>query len=138
MSRKSADSNVVPIGHIARVSPPETFSVEQTETWNRIVNAKPADWFGEDNAGLLAEYVRALCMCETLEMHIQMALAGEQKEDGPSLANVLRLRDMEAKRATSIGTKLRLTQQSRYTPKAAATAANAAGATKASWLFGKQ
>ena len=34
----------------------------------------------------------------------------------------LDMRDKEAKRATSIATKLRLTQQSRYTPQAAATA----------------
>lgn len=51
------------------------------------------------------------------------------------LDKVLRLRDMESKRLSSLATKLRLTNQSRYTPMAAATAAKK-GAGGNVWQFG--
>jgi hypothetical protein len=47
------------------------------------------------------------------------------------------MRDTEAKRATSIATKLRLTQQSRYTPQAAATADRKAGSGAKPWQSGR-
>ena len=121
----SASLSVVPVAPLARLSAPRGLSAEETELWQDVVDSKPVDWFQPDSAPLLVEYVRAVAMCDTLDLQIKAALAGG--EDGESvkpsdLKWLLDMRDKESKRALSTATKLRLTQQARYTPQAAATA----------------
>jgi hypothetical protein len=122
--RKSAASlTVVPAGIPARMEPPQGLPDSQAGLWREIVQDKPVDWFAPDNAPLLVEYVRAVDMCNALAMQIEATLAGgDPVETALLLKGFLDMRDKEAKRATSIATKLRLTQQSRYTPQAANTA----------------
>lgn len=125
MSRQSAASlSVVPVEPIARIQPPTDLEPAEAELWRRVVDAKPADWFGEDSAPLLAEYVRACLSADLMDKQVKTAIAGG---DAGEIKEMMKLRDMESKRVLSIGTKLRLTQQSRYTPKAAATASKGAG-----------
>ena len=125
MSRKSSASlSVVQVSPLRRLAPPNGLTKEQAALWSDVVESKPADWFGPDNAPLLAEYVRAVTMCDALEAQVQAAMAGDEVGDVKAYLN---MRDKESKRATSIATKLRLTQQSRYTPQAAATATKRAG-----------
>lgn len=113
-----------------RMQPPGDLTSEQASVWREVVDAKPVDWFSEDSAPLLSEYCRAAVMCKTLAVMVEAAIAGGEVKE---LSDVLRLRDMEAKRLTSIATKLRLTQQSRYTPQAAATATKRAAGGKKPW-----
>ena len=123
MSRPSAASlSVVPIGLPERLAPPEDLTEDQAKRWRSIVDANPVDWFGPNTAPLLKEYVRAEAMCDLLAFQIEAAMAGDPVETALLLKGYLDMRDKESKRLTSIGTKLRLTQQSRYTPQAAATA----------------
>ncbi len=133
--KSSASLTVVPAGIPARVEPPQGFTDKQAELWREIVSGKPVEWFTADNAPLLAEYIRAVDMGNRLAFAIEAAMAGEV-EEGPSLKDLLKMRDTEAKRATSIATKLRLTQQSRYTPQAAATADRKASSGSKPWQFG--
>lgn len=117
--RKSAASlAVVPTGLPARMDPPEYLSESQKQLWRDVVNTKPVDWFGADSAPLLVEYVRAVDMGNLLELQIAAAMAG----DGTGMKDLLKMRDTEARRAVTLATKMRLTQQSRYTEKSAATA----------------
>lgn len=125
MARQSSASlSVVPVQPLARIAPPDGLSPVELSFWQSVVDSKPADWFGEDSAPLLTEYVRAKVSCDVLHVQVQAALAGG---DAGEVKDSMKLRDMESKRLLSIGTKLRLTQQSRYTPKAASTAAKGAG-----------
>jgi hypothetical protein len=110
---------------------PEGISPEQAAVWEQTVQARPADYFGEDSIPLLVEYCRAAAMCDRLALEIEGAMAGGEDKD---LKTMLQLRDMESRRLTSIGTKLRITNQSRYTPKAAATASKGGGG--GVWQFG--
>jgi hypothetical protein len=100
-----------------------------------VVGSKPVDWFDTDSAPLLKEYVRAAAMTDWLDVQVQTATVGD---DVAVLDKFMRLRDLESKRVASLATKLRLTQQSRYTPQAAATASNKAESGKKPWQFGKQ
>lgn len=126
--RKSAASlSVVATSLPQRMEPPEDLTESQAVLWREIVAGKPVDWFAADNAPLLVEYVRAVDMGNRLALLIEAAMAGS---GDVSLKDLLRMRDTEAKRATSIATKLRLTQQSRYTPQAAATADRKASGAK--------
>lgn len=106
--------------------------------WVEVVESKPAEWFGADSLPLLKEYVRAVVMCDTLDAKVKRAIEGGEGAEAATVGVVklfLDMRDKEAKRATSLATKLRLTQQSRYTPQAAATADKRAGG-KRPWQLG--
>ena len=102
-----------------RIAPPAFLSAEQRKIWQSIVDTKPAEWFGADSAPILVEYVRAVDMCNVLDGQVREALSGG---DTDWIEKILKLRDKESRRAADLATKLRLTQQSRYTPQAAATA----------------
>lgn len=116
------------------LEPPATLTPEQTEVWRTTVGARSSDFFGQDAAPLLEEYCRVVTMCRTLAFKVEAATAGG---DDAELELALRMRDRESKRLTSIATKLRLTNQSRYTPQAAATAAKK-GSGGNVWDFGKK
>ena len=128
MARKSAaELSVVPIGSaIHRLSAPPSLIKEEAAIWDDVVATKPADWFQADSAPILSEYCRAVVMAERLSYMIQSCMMGEV-EDGPSLKDLLKMRDAESRRVMTCGTKLRLTQQARYTPQASATADRRAG-----------
>lgn len=133
MARKSTASlSVVQVGVRSRQPAPSDLTTEQASLWIAVVESKPVDWFAEDSAPLLKEYVRAACMADWLEVQVRTAMVGGE---GADLKAVMQLRDMESKRVASLATKLRLTQQSRYTPKAADTANNRVSSRKP-WQFG--
>ena len=115
------------------LQPPEGMTDEQAEVWRTVVGARSADFFSPDSAPLLEEYCRVVVMCRLLALQVEAAIAGG---DSGELKAILDIRDKESRRMTSIATKLRLTNQSRYTPQAAAPAAMKGGGGKV-WQFGK-
>lgn len=129
MSKKSAASLSivppnVPGGTLAA---PAELSEDERNLWNEVVASKPAEWFGDDSAPLLKEYVRAAVLCDVLDAKAKRAIEGGAGDASVGLIKMLLdMRDKEAKRVASFATKLRLTQQSRYTPQSASTANNRA------------
>ena len=135
MSKRSeASLTVVPSGLPARLPPPADLTPDQTLRWRAVVDSKPNDWFGPDSAALLKEYVRAEAMCDLLAEKIEAATTAA---DAAVIKTFLDMRDKESRRLTSVATKLRLTQQSRYTPQAASTA-NSRSGSSAVWEYGKK
>lgn len=122
--KSSASLTVVSGGAIQRVEPPAGLSSQESELFRSIVAAKPADWWTEDNAPLLIEYVRGVAMVNKLAKMIELA------EDIGELKTLLDMRDKESRRITSLATKMRLAQQSTYTDKSAGTAKGRGGARK--------
>lgn len=116
-----------------RALPPSDLSEAEALLWREVVDSKPSDWFGDDSLPVLKEYVRAAAMCDRLARLLDLAMdASEKPVDAesarlPSVPELLLARDRESRRAANLATKLRLTQQSRYTPQAAATADKKAG-----------
>ena len=104
---------------MTRMAPPRGVSDDESRLWREVVDSKPVEWFQPDSAPLLTEYVRAVVMSGQLDIQVKAALVGGETGE---LKALLDMRDKESKRVVSIATKLRLTQQSRYTPQAAATA----------------
>lgn len=139
MARQSTASlSVVRASPDARIAPPAGLDHDEIALWREVVNTKPADWFADDSAPLLKEYVRAAVMCDRLDMQIKAAIAGDDPAETAALVKgYLDMRDKESKRTLSIATKLRLTQQSRYTPQAAATANKKASGARP-WQFGAE
>ena len=58
--KKSVASLAVaaPVGIDRRLSPPADLTAAQKAVWVSLVNARPADWFGDEHAGMLAQYCR--------------------------------------------------------------------------------
>ena len=133
--KSGASLTVVPSGIPQRIEPAAGLTASQAELWREVVQSKPVEWFGPDSAPLLCEYVRAVDMCNLLSIQVEAALADG---DRGVLKDVLKLRDMESKRVAALATKLRLTQQSRYTPQAAATANKRVGEGAKPWQFGQR
>lgn len=132
--RRSAASLSVVAGSIdGRPQPPGDLTKFQADLWQRTVAGEPLDQFRTAALQqLLKEYVRH---CETANI-----LASQIEDFDPAwLADeeglkrydkLLLMRDRETKAIGDKATKLRLTNQSRYTPQAAATAAKSTARAK--------
>lgn len=128
MAKKSAASlSIVPRLPSAGIPEPPDLSPEELALWRIVVESKPSEWFGLDSAPVLKEYVRAAVTCDLLDAKVKEAMVGGDTE---TVKFFLDMRDKESKRTVSLATKLRLTQQSRYTPQAAATANKRANGTR--------
>ena len=115
-----AGLSIVPASPVGELpAPPEELTAAEARLWTETVESKPADWFGPDSFPLLKEYVRAAVMCDALAKQARSAV---KAKDATTIKLMLDMRDKEAKRVAGLATKLRLTQQSRYTPQAASTA----------------
>ena len=126
--------DVIPVaGPSVHLAPAPGLTDEQALVWRETVEARSADYFGEDAAPLLEEYCRVVVMCRLLAVQIEAALAGGEAGE---LKSLLDMRDKESRRMTSIATKLRITNQSRYTPDKAAVKARKGSGGKV-WQFGK-
>lgn len=127
----------VVVGSIdGRPSPPEDLNKAQTEIWERTVANEGADVFKTAALQqLLKEYCRHVIsamklatMIEAMERQTQMS-----PDDLCDYDKLLKMRDRETKAIGDKATKLRLTNQSRYTPQAAGTAAKKAGSDLKPW-----
>jgi hypothetical protein len=135
--RKSAASLSVVAGAIdGRPKPPSELTPGQAVIWERTVANEAAEMFRTAALQqLLADYCRHR---ETAE-HLTSIIDGwtvqkkEDEEDGLSLEHMdrlMKMRERETRAAADKATKLRLTNQARYTPQAAATAQKRASETK--------
>ena len=127
MAKKSAASLsvVASVKKIdARLSAPKSLNSRQKEIWREIVNAKPATWFDPCNSPLLYGYVQSISSHESLALRSDAIEATLEDGDLKLLNKVHAMIERQARLIQSFATKLRLTQQSRYT---AATAAVMSG-----------
>ena len=126
--------DVIPVaGPSVHLAPAPGLTDDQAQVWCETVGARSADYFGEDAAPLLEEYCRVVVMCRLLAVQIEAAISGGESGE---LKALLDMRDKESRRLTSIATKLRITNQSRYTPDKAAVKARKGSGGKV-WQFGK-
>ena len=112
----------------SRLAAPTSLTGRQKELWAEIVSAKPADWFTVDAQSLLVGYVRAIASHDYISLQIDAVECGREM-DMQDVDKLYSMQERQAKLIQTFSTKLRLTQQSRYTPAAAATAAGKASST---------
>lgn len=101
--------------------PPESLPAALHEQWSAVVRSFPADHWRAPDLPLLLEMLRATDTANTLAARIAETSATED------LAKLLKLRDVEARRAATLSTKLRLCPQSRSDRHVAERLARAAG-----------
>lgn len=130
MSRKSAEAlSVITLLPGQRTEPPAKFPADATEVWRSVVASKPHDWFTADSVYLLEAYCHAVVSHRLISIGVaEFDTSKMGSTEGVKLYDQLtRMQERQARVMASLATKLRLTQQSRYTPQAAATAAKKVG-----------
>lgn len=125
--RKSAASLSVVVGSIdGRPQAPDDLNKAQKDIWARTVANEAADVFKTAALQqLLTEYCRHVVSAKKLAAMIEATeqLPQMSPDDLADYDKLLKMRDRETKALADKATKLRLTNQARYTPHAAATAA---------------
>lgn len=124
--RKSAASLSVVAGNFgSRPDPASDLTPEQAEIWRETVSSEAADFFGSAALrSMLADYCRHRVSAKVVSEIIDTFKPEWLKaaEGAKRYYGLLKMRESETRAAASLATKLRLTNQSRYTPQAAATA----------------
>jgi hypothetical protein len=115
-----------------RLSHPESLTDRQKELWEGIILSKPASWFDHSNSALLVGYVKSIASHETLAMRSDAIEATLDRGDADlkTLNRLHAMIDRQARLIQTFATKLRLTQQSRYTAAKAAVAAGRASGSR--------
>lgn len=126
--RKSTAALSVVVSNIdGRPKAPSDLSEDQQDIWERTVANEGADTFKTAALQqLLKEYCRHVDTAYRLTQQVDRAVDGSNLSMN-ELDCLLRMRDRETKALADKATKLRLTNQSRYTPGAAGTKAKNAG-----------
>lgn len=103
---------------------PSDLTARQREIWDRTVSNESAEVFKTAALQqLLKDYCCHVATSEALTKQINRAIENGSKVEIDDLTKLVRLRDCETKASADKATKLRITNQSRYTPGAAGTAA---------------
>jgi hypothetical protein len=114
-------STVVAQFPIRLPDPPDDFSDEQVAVWRSIIAEHPIDWLDSGSKPLFAAFCRASVESKRIGDLITSNAADWLKDD-EGLCRYKELRKIQAQLSaelTSLATKLRLTQQSRYRADAA-------------------
>jgi len=127
--RKSAASievgNVISGNFGNRPEPPIELMDDEAEIWRETTASEAADFFNTSALrNLLKDYCRHRAAADKITEVINMFQTEWLKSETGSkrYSQLLKMRDLEARGAADKATKLRLTNQARYTPQAASTA----------------
>lgn len=110
-----------------RLEPPPELTQAQTAVWRDVVSGYPSDWFARC-LPMLSAYCRAVVEHGRVSAVIDEHECTDNPDKIRNLNTLHQMQDRQAKLMAALATKLRMTNQSRYTPQSAATAAKRAGA----------
>ncbi len=133
--RKSAAELGVIQGIPERPDAPDELTPEQAEEWRAVVDRMPVDWFGREIWPLLCAYCRHVTNARHIAGLIEDAHKGDLT-DRKALMRLNRLLSMQERQCNALmglATRMRLTNQSRYTASSAATQAKRKTSAKKLW-----
>lgn len=114
--RSSASLSVISssgVEVVERLRPPPELNEEQAFEWMAVVNRLPADWFGRETQGLLAQYCRHVVAARRVASLIAQAEADEECSI-KDYDRLLKMQEREGRAISSLATKMRISQQSTY------------------------
>ena len=106
-----AIASVTEIGR--RPEPPEDLTPEQAAEWMAVVNRLPADWFPRETHALLSQYCRHV-ICGREVAALLAEAVGNPDTDLNKLDQLLKMQEREGRAASSLATRMRITQQATY------------------------
>lgn len=98
---------------IPRAKPPEELTPEQKVIWHSIVNKLPADHFPPSTHLILAEYCRHAVTARRIA-HLKNQIENAPTLDMEEYCLLCKMAEAESRTLASLGTKMRMTQQSIY------------------------
>lgn len=107
---------------------PSDLSAEEADVWAKVSATKPGEWWDAGSLPLLAQYCRATVQSD-LVADLVRTVSDNLRTDPDELGRYKDLRKIQAAltaELTSLATKMRLTQQSRYNAKNSDTASRKA------------
>lgn len=119
--KSAAETAVAPmgaVGIVARQDAPYDLRDEESEVWKGIVESLPADWFTPGSAPVLAAYCRATVSARRIGMLIVQAETEGEYDLAAHMA-LIKAHNQISQVIKTLATSLRLTPQSRYSPRAA-------------------
>ena len=116
-----------------RLDVPADLTAEQADVWRAIVNANPADLFNTGSAALLSQLCRHTIAARRVAASLWKAETAEGDFNEDRWFKLLARQEAESKILASLATRLRLTPQSRYTPRSAASAGQRVRTGPAPW-----
>lgn len=132
--RKSAAALAIvsPIETLERPDAPYELTDEQSAEWWAVVNSLPADWFPRHTHGELVNYCRHTVQARRVAQLIA-AEESQKQIDVAKLDLLYKMAERESRIASSLATRLRLTQQTQYDK-----SKKREVQTKSPWDFGNQ
>jgi len=127
---------VIPGGFAKRPQPPSDLNERQRAIWRETAASEEPKFFETAVLrALLSDYCRHRDAAEKVSEVIDTFKPEWLKsaEGAKRYHGLLKMRDLETRAAAGIATKLRLTNQARYTPQAAATASKHAAKATPPW-----
>lgn len=114
--RKSAASLTLatPAPLVSRIAPPSNLTPAQVAVWLTVVNSKPADWFGDEHAPLLAQYCRHKVQADLVAQQLEDFDPKWLTEDEglKRYDRLLAMNERESRAMAALMRAMRLTQQS--------------------------
>ncbi|WP_430316985.1 hypothetical protein [Pseudomonas sp. p1(2021b)] len=103
-----------PTGIDRRLAPSADLTAAQKAVWVSVVNARPADWFGDEHVGLLAQYCRHKVQADLIAQQLeQFDPAWMVDDDGLKRFDKLgSMLERETRAMNALLRSMRLTQQS--------------------------
>ena len=120
-------SSVVDVVH--RPGPPAELTAEQSQEWLAVVNRLPAEWFQRETFGMLAQYCRHVVSARKIAQLLEKVEKSEEAFDVAEYDRLLKMQEREGRAMSSLGTRMRITQQSTYDPR------KKKGGPKVGWKF---
>ena len=133
--RKSAAELGVVHGILQRPEPPDELTPEQADEWRAVVARMPVDWFGREIHPLLCAYCRHVTNARRIAALIE-AVHDLDIGDRTALMRLNRLLGLQERQSNALmglATRMRLTNQSRYTAGSAASQAKGGHSGKPLW-----
>lgn len=131
--KSTAQMTVVSIeSAIKHPEPPNELTEEMKLEWKAVVNRLPPDWFSRETHSLLTQYCRHILAARRVAQLIEHI---EKSEDFnyQDYDQLLRMQERESRNISSLATRMRITQQAKYSHKTAHTAAKNYSNTKKPW-----
>lgn len=112
------------VGVDSRLAPPFMLTPAQKAEWVAVVNSRPADWFGPENAAMLVQYCRHKVQSDLIAQQLEeFDPAWLVDDDGMKRFDKLgAMLERETRAINALLRSMRLTQQSLYNAKSANTA----------------
>ena len=133
--RKSTAELAVIQGIPERPDAPKELTREQAEEWRAIVERMPPEWFPREIHPLLIQYCRHITNARHISGLVEDARKGDLTDRKALMRfnRLLRMQERQSGALIGLATRMRLTNQSRYTAQSAASRAKGGTSAKKLW-----